>query len=258
MIQPQLTASATPPAASPVASNLVRIGFTAILLAGLVACKSTVKLDEGAPVESRDAASMAAADAANAAARAGAAGRGGLDGRGLDGRGPDGRGPDGRGMDGRGMDGRGMDGRSGAGGSGGVGGAGGMGGAGGLAGASTGSRDPLADPNSPLAKRSIYFDYDSYAVRDEYRATIDAHARFLTSERSRRVIVQGNTDERGSREYNLALGQKRAEAVRRSLTAMGVPDAQVEAVSLGEEKPRTSAQDEASFAENRRADLVYP
>jgi peptidoglycan-associated lipoprotein len=230
MIQSQLIASATPPAASSVARNLARIGFTAILMAGLVACKSTVKLDEGAPVESRDAASMAAADAANAAARAGAAGRGGLDGRG-------------------------MDGRAGAGGSGGVGGAGGAGGA---ASASTGSRDPLADPNSPLAKRSIYFDYDSYAVRDEYRATIDAHARFLTSERSRRVIVQGNTDERGSREYNLALGQKRAEAVRRSLTAMGVPDAQVEAVSLGEEKPRTSAQDEASFAENRRADLVYP
>ena len=230
MIQSQLIASATPLAASSVARNLARIGFTAILMAGLVACKSTVKLDEGAPVESRDAASMAAADAANAAARAGAAGRAGLDGRG-------------------------MDGRAGAGGSGGVGGAGGAGGA---ASASAGSRDPLADPNSPLAKRSIYFDYDSYAVRDEYRATIDAHARFLTSERSRRVIVQGNTDERGSREYNLALGQKRAEAVRRSLTAMGVPDAQVEAVSLGEEKPRTSAQDEASFAENRRADLVYP
>ena len=230
MIQSQLIASATPLAASSVARNLARIGFTAILMAGLVACKSTVKLDEGAPVESRDATSMAAADAANAAARAGAAGRAGLDGRG-------------------------MDGRAGAGGSGGVGGAGGAGGA---ASASAGSRDPLADPNSPLAKRSIYFDYDSYAVRDEYRATIDAHARFLTSERSRRVIVQGNTDERGSREYNLALGQKRAEAVRRSLTAMGVPDAQVEAVSLGEEKPRTSAQDEASFAENRRADLVYP
>jgi len=234
MIQSQLTASAEPTAgrstAPSVARNLVRIGFTALLVTGLVACKSTVKLDEGAPVESRDAASMAAADAANAAARAGAAGQAGLDGRGLDGR-------------------------SGAGG---AGGAGGTGGAAGMAGVATGNRDPLADPNSPLAKRSIYFDYDSYAVRDEYRATIDAHARFLTSERSRRVIVQGNTDERGSREYNLALGQKRAEAVRRSLTAMGVPDAQVEAVSLGEEKPRNSAQDEASFAENRRADLVYP
>jgi peptidoglycan-associated lipoprotein len=209
-----------------VARNLARIGFSAILISGLVACKSTVKLDEGAPVESRDAASMAA-DAANAAARAGAAGQGGLDGRGMDGRG-------------------------------GAGGSGGAGGAGGAAGATAGSRDPLADPNSPLAKRSVYFDYDSYAVRDEYRSTIDAHARFLTSERSRRVIVQGNTDERGSREYNLALGQKRAEAVRRSLTALGVPDSQVEAVSLGEEKPRTTAQDEASFAENRRADLVYP
>ena len=209
-----------------VARNLARIGFSAILISGLVACKSTVKLDEGAPVESRDAASMAA-DAANAAARAGAAGQGGLDGRGMDGRG-------------------------------GAGGSGGAGGAGGTAGATAGSRDPLADPNSPLAKRSVYFDYDSYAVRDEYRSTIDAHARFLTSERSRRVIVQGNTDERGSREYNLALGQKRAEAVRRSLTALGVPDSQVEAVSLGEEKPRTTAQDEASFAENRRADLVYP
>ena len=124
--------------------------------------------------------------------------------------------------------------------------------------ATAGNRDPLKDANSPLAKRSIYFDYDSYVVRDEYRSTIDAHARYLTGERSRRVIVQGNTDERGSREYNLALGQKRAEAVRRSLTALGVPDAQVEAVSLGEEKPRATGQDEASFAENRRADLVYP
>ena len=91
MIQSQLIASATPLAASSVARNLARIGFTAILMAGLVACKSTVKLDEGAPVESRDAASMAAADAANAAARAGAAGRAGLDGRGMDGRAPAGR-----------------------------------------------------------------------------------------------------------------------------------------------------------------------
>ena len=234
MIQSNLIASAersTDRTTAPsISRNLARIGFTALLVTGLIACKSTVKLDDGAPVESRDAASMAAADAANAAARAGAAGQAGLDGRGLDGR-------------------------SGAGG---AGGAGGTGGAAGMAGAAAGNRDLLADPNSPLAKRSIYFDYDSYAVRDEYRATIDAHARFLTSERNRRVIVQGNTDERGSREYNLALGQKRAEAVRRSLTAMGVPDAQVEAVSLGEEKPRTSAQDEASFAENRRADLVYP
>jgi len=207
------------PIPSSLARNLTRLGLAAIIVTGLVGCKSAVKLDEGAPVESRDSASTAAADAANAASRAGSAGQSSLDGRG-------------------GM------------------GAGSAGSAG--ANAAAGNRDPLKDANSPLAKRSIYFDYDSYVVRDEYRSTIDAHARYLTGERSRRVIVQGNTDERGSREYNLALGQKRAEAVRRSLTALGVPDAQVEAVSLGEEKPRATGQDEASFAENRRADLVYP
>ena len=221
-------ANARRPVPASLARNLARLGLAAIIVTGLVGCKSAVKLDEGAPVESRDsanaaatAAAAAAADAANAASRAGAAGTGqsGLDGRG-------------------GM------------------GAGGAGSAG--ANAAAANRDPLKDANSPLAKRSIYFDYDSYVVRDEYRSTIDAHARYLTGERSRRVIVQGNTDERGSREYNLALGQKRAEAVRRSLTALGVPDAQVEAVSLGEEKPRATGQDEASFAENRRADLVYP
>jgi peptidoglycan-associated lipoprotein len=124
--------------------------------------------------------------------------------------------------------------------------------------AGAGAMDPLKDPSSPLAKRSIYFDYDSYTVRDEFRSVIDAHARFLSSERNRRVIIQGNTDDRGSREYNLALGQKRAEAVRRSLTALGVPEAQLEAVSLGEEKPRATAGDDAARAENRRADLVYP
>jgi peptidoglycan-associated lipoprotein len=210
------------PIPSSLARNLTRLGLAAIIVTGLVGCKSAVKLDEGAPVESRDSASAAAtaaADEANAASRAGSTGQSSLDGRG-------------------GM------------------GAGSAGSAG--ANAAAGNRDPLKDANSPLAKRSIYFDYDSYVVRDEYRSTIDAHARYLTGERSRRVIVQGNTDERGSREYNLALGQKRAEAVRRSLTALGVPDAQVEAVSLGEEKPRATGQDEASFAENRRADLVYP
>lgn len=120
-----------------------------------------------------------------------------------------------------------------------------------------GARDPLNDPSSPLAKRSIYFDFDSYTVRDEYRGTIEAHARYLAANKGRNVIVQGNTDDRGSREYNLALGQKRAEAVRRALAALGVPDSQVEAVSLGEEKPRAAGNDEASWAENRRADIVY-
>ena len=117
--------------------------------------------------------------------------------------------------------------------------------------------DPLNDPNSPLAKRSVYFDFDSFVIRDEFRGTVEAHARYLQANRNRKVIVQGNTDERGSREYNLALGQKRAEAVRRALNALGVPDNQIEAVSLGEEKPRGTGNDESSWAENRRADLVY-
>lgn len=118
-------------------------------------------------------------------------------------------------------------------------------------------RDPLTDPSSPLAKRSIYFDFDSYTIRDEYRGTVEAHARYLVGNRNRKLIIQGNTDDRGSREYNLALGQKRAEAVRRALVSLGVADAQVEAVSFGEEKPRAAGSDEASWAENRRADLVY-
>jgi peptidoglycan-associated lipoprotein len=117
--------------------------------------------------------------------------------------------------------------------------------------------DPLKDPNSPLAKRSVYFDYDSFVLKDEFRPVVEAHAKYLNSNRSRKVIVQGNTDERGSREYNLALGQKRAEVVRKSLLTLGVSDAQIEAVSLGEEKPKSQGLDEAAFAENRRADLAY-
>ena len=138
-------------------------------------------------------------------------------------------------------------------------------GAGGTAGAGLGSErpvaqinvDPLNDPNSPLAKRSIYFDFDSFVIRDDFRSTVEAHARYLQANRNRKVIIQGNTDERGSREYNLALGQKRAEAVRRDLNALGVSDSQIEAVSLGEEKPRGTGADESAWAENRRADLVY-
>jgi peptidoglycan-associated lipoprotein len=120
-----------------------------------------------------------------------------------------------------------------------------------------GQTDPLDDPASPLAQRSIYFDFDSFAIRDEFRSTVDAHSRYLMTHDNRRVLIQGNTDERGSREYNLALGQKRAEAVRRAMAVLGVRDDQMEAVSLGEERPRASGTDEASWAENRRADLVY-
>lgn len=119
------------------------------------------------------------------------------------------------------------------------------------------SKDPLNDPSNPLSKRSVYFDFDSFTIRDEFRPVVEAHARFLISNKVRKVVVQGNTDERGSREYNLALGQKRSEAVRRALTALGVSDAQIEAVSFGEEKPKSTGADEAAFAENRRADIVY-
>ncbi len=119
------------------------------------------------------------------------------------------------------------------------------------------TKDPLQDPNSPLSKRSIYFDFDSFAIKDEYRSTLEAHAKYLTGNRAKKAVIQGNTDERGSREYNLALGQKRAEAVRRALVALGVSESQLEAVSLGEEKARSGANDDAALAENRRADLVY-
>ena len=117
--------------------------------------------------------------------------------------------------------------------------------------------DPLNDPNSPLAKRSIYFDFDSYAVRDDYQPLLQQHAQYLKSHPDRHVLIQGNTDERGTSEYNLALGQKRAEAVRRAMSLLGVADTQMEAVSLGKEKPQATGHDEESWAQNRRADLVY-
>ena len=117
--------------------------------------------------------------------------------------------------------------------------------------------DPLNDPKGILAKRSVYFDFDSFVVKDEFKPMIEAHAKYLGSNKGRKVVIQGNTDERGGREYNLALGQKRAEAVRKSLSALGVSDAQMEAVSFGKEKPKATGSDEASWAENRRADIVY-
>lgn len=121
----------------------------------------------------------------------------------------------------------------------------------------TKSLDPLNDPKGILAQRSIYFDLDSYIVRNDFKPLIDAHARYLSGNKTRKIIIQGNTDERGGREYNLALGQKRAEAVRRSLSLLGVSDTQMEAVSLGKEKPKATSSDEAAWAENRRADIVY-
>lgn len=108
-----------------------------------------------------------------------------------------------------------------------------------------------------LAKRSVYFDYDKYEVRDEFKPTVEAHGRFLASNPARSVRVEGNADDRGSREYNLALGQKRSEAVRRALTSFGASEKQIEATSNGKEKPKALGKDEASYAENRRGDIFY-
>lgn len=121
----------------------------------------------------------------------------------------------------------------------------------------TGSTDPLNDPKGILAKRSIYFDYDSYVVKDEFKPVVEAHAKYLNANKGRKILIQGNTDERGGSEYNLALGQKRADAVRKALALMGVPDSQMEAVSLGKEKPKALGSDEAAWAENRRSDIIY-
>jgi peptidoglycan-associated lipoprotein len=115
----------------------------------------------------------------------------------------------------------------------------------------------LKDPRSILSKRSVYFDFDSYVIRDEHKALVEAHGKFLREHPEIKMLIQGNADERGSREYNLALGQKRAEAVRKALTLLGAKDAQIEAVSLGEEKPKNSGHDEAAWAENRRGDMLY-
>lgn len=115
----------------------------------------------------------------------------------------------------------------------------------------------LTDPKNILSKRSVYFDYDSFVIRSEAQPLVQAHARFLQSHPDLGILIQGNTDERGSSEYNLALGQKRAEAVKKALLLLGAKETQLEAVSLGKEKPRCMDASETCYAENRRADIVY-
>jgi len=105
--------------------------------------------------------------------------------------------------------------------------------------------------------RLIYFDYDSYVIKPEFQSMLESHARFLKANTRRKVSIEGHTDERGGREYNLALGQRRSEAVRRALGLLGVPDTQVEAVSFGKEKPVALGSNEAAWAHNRRAEIVY-
>lgn len=105
--------------------------------------------------------------------------------------------------------------------------------------------------------RIVYFDYDSFVIKPEFQSLIEQHARFLKSSNGRRIVIEGHTDERGGREYNLALGQKRSEAVRRALGLLGVADSQVEAVSFGKEKPAASGGTETAMAQNRRAEIAY-
>jgi peptidoglycan-associated lipoprotein len=129
----------------------------------------------------------------------------------------------------------------------------------GVSGASGGSgtSSALRDPNNILSKRSIYFEFDSFVVEDKYKAQIEAHAKYLANNRTAKITLQGHTDERGSREYNIALGQKRAEAVKRVMILMGAQEVVIETVSYGKEKPKREGHDEAAWAENRRVDIVY-
>jgi peptidoglycan-associated lipoprotein len=115
----------------------------------------------------------------------------------------------------------------------------------------------LKDPASPLSKRSIYYDFDMYNISEEFQPMVEAHGKFLLENVELRVRIEGNCDERGSREYNLALGQRRADAVKRALTLLGVPANRIETVSFGAEKPRSLGSNEDAWAENRRSDIVY-
>lgn len=115
----------------------------------------------------------------------------------------------------------------------------------------------LQDPNSILSQRSVYYEYDSYTVKGEYRELVLSHARFLRDTPDASVILQGNTDDRGSREYNLALGQRRSDSVKNMMTLAGARDGQIESVSLGEEKPRALGHGESAWSQNRRTDIIY-
>jgi peptidoglycan-associated lipoprotein len=115
----------------------------------------------------------------------------------------------------------------------------------------------LKDPKSILSKRSIYYDYDKFDVRDEYRPVVEAHAKYLREHPGARMLIQGNTDERGSREYNVGLGQRRSDGVKRLLMLLGARENQIESVSLGEEKPQAEGHDESAWSRNRRCDMLY-
>lgn len=117
--------------------------------------------------------------------------------------------------------------------------------------------DPLKDPASPLSKRVVYFDYDKDSVKAEYTALVQAHATYLSQNRNRKIRLEGHADERGSREYNMALGQRRSDAVRKATAVLGVGNERIETLSFGEDKPRSTGHDEVSWAQNRRVEIVY-
>jgi peptidoglycan-associated lipoprotein len=138
-------------------------------------------------------------------------------------------------------------------------------GAGGTGGAGTGAGGQSQVTGVDLTKgqaaqaamaKTIYFDFDSYIIKDEYRPIVEQHAKMLTADRKKKLTIEGHTDERGGREYNLALGQRRAEAVQRALALLGASDQQMEAVSFGKERPAVQGSDEAAWAKNRRAELL--
>jgi len=113
------------------------------------------------------------------------------------------------------------------------------------------------DAAMQASNRVVYFDYDSFAIRPEFQAVIEAHAKYIRADKARKVMIEGHTDERGGREYNLALGQKRADAVRKALSLLGVGENQLEAVSFGKEKPAVQGGTEAAMEKNRRAEISY-
>ena len=126
-----------------------------------------------------------------------------------------------------------------------------------LTGARKDAASMLKDPNNILSKRSIYYDLDKFDVKDEYRGLVEAHAKYLRENPGSKILIQGNTDERGSREYNVGLGQRRSDGVKKMLILLGAKENQIESVSLGEEKPQAEGHQEEAWSKNRRSDILY-
>jgi peptidoglycan-associated lipoprotein len=117
--------------------------------------------------------------------------------------------------------------------------------------------DPLTDPKNILSQRIVYFDYDQDTVKSEFQALVQAHAKYLSDNRNRKIRLEGHADERGSREYNMALGQRRADALRKAMNLLGVSSDRIETISFGEDKPKAQGHDEAAWAQNRRVEIRY-